>query len=202
MFTTAQYSDALHTVTKFYGAQRSGSFEYNWLLAQYPAQQSGTTAGQGACFPRDGKAYDSAADFSGGWHDAGDNIKFTNTIAWAAYVLLKSYDAFPAAHADKHGPKYGPADGVPDVLNEVKWVGGSLELLVLCPLCPGRPWCSRLRQEREQACLRCPPHPHHTPVPASRMHLHLRLHDAQRCPTCSGNLWLPAVARHPSGSGS
>jgi len=121
-FTSAQYSDALHTVTKFYGAQRSGTLTQNWLLMQYPESGAGATAGQGACFTRDGKSYDPAADFSGGWHDAGDNIKFTNTIAWAAYVLLKSYDAYPAAHKDIYDDHYNAVgDTVPDVLNEVKW---------------------------------------------------------------------------------
>jgi len=121
LFLSSDYKSALHLVTKFYGAQRSGTQDANWLIRQFPAQPSGNVAGKGVCFPEDGKSHKPTADYSGGWHDAGDFIKFTNNIAWSAYVLLKSFDAFPAAHADRHGTSYGPADGVPDVLNEVKW---------------------------------------------------------------------------------
>lgn len=120
-FACKDYAEALHLVTKFYGAQRSGTVEQNWLLKLYPTQQSGTAAAGGVCFPHDGRSHDAAADYSGGWHDAGDYIKFTNNIAWAAYVLLKSYDAFPTGHDDTYDTGYGAADGIPDVLNEVKW---------------------------------------------------------------------------------
>ena len=74
-------------------------------------------------------SYSPTQDMSGGWADAGDNIKFTLTNAWAAYALLKAYDAFPDAHLDLYGSSYKKTsssigtngDGIADILNEVKW---------------------------------------------------------------------------------
>jgi hypothetical protein len=94
---------------RFYGAQRSGDTG-NWLLAKHPLG--------GKCFEKDGSV--ESLDLSGGWHDAGDHIKFTLTIAYAGYALLKAYDAFPAAFGDRYDGRYGGANGLPDVLDEVR----------------------------------------------------------------------------------
>ena len=54
-------------------------------------------------------------DVTGGWHDAGDYIKFLNTTAFSTYMLLFAYDFDPI--------KFGfddDKDGVPDVLAEAK----------------------------------------------------------------------------------
>jgi len=88
---------------RFYGAQRSGDAG-NWLL------------GGAGCHAADGESV--GLDLGGGWHDAGDHLKFTLTTAYAAYALFKAYEAFPEAFVDAHGPRYGPADGLPDVLGE------------------------------------------------------------------------------------
>ena len=40
----------------------------------------------------DGKELNEKKDMTGGWHDAGDYVKFLNTTAYAAYTLLFSYD--------------------------------------------------------------------------------------------------------------
>lgn len=108
---SADYTKALNLSVKFYGAQRSGTADSNWIIKQYP--------NKAPCFARDGEKVN--ADLRGGWHDAGDNIKFTLTNAWSAYVLLKAYDAFPSAFGDQYNISYGPANGVPDILDEVKW---------------------------------------------------------------------------------
>jgi len=54
-------------------------------------------------------------DVTGGWHDAGDYIKFLNTIAYSTYILLFSFDFDPL--------KFGFDDnrnGIPDILEEAK----------------------------------------------------------------------------------
>jgi endoglucanase len=92
----------------FYGAQRSGDGA-NWLL----------DAGE-QCHMNDGQAI--GQELSGGWYDAGDHLKVTLSIAYGAYVVSKAYDAFPSAFGDADGPRYtGSANGVPDVLDEVRY---------------------------------------------------------------------------------
>ncbi len=62
-------------------------------------------------FPNDTQG----VDLTGGWHDAGDYIKFLSTTAYTTYMLIFSYDF------DKN--KFGfddDKDGVPDVLAEAK----------------------------------------------------------------------------------
>ncbi|MHB1687773.1 MAG: glycoside hydrolase family 9 protein [Ignavibacteriaceae bacterium] len=57
----------------------------------------------------------SGVDLTGGWHDAGDYIKFLSTTAYTTYMLIFSYDF------DKN--KFGfdnDKNGVPDVLEEAK----------------------------------------------------------------------------------
>jgi endoglucanase len=59
-------------------------------------------------------------DLRGGWFDAGDYNKYT---AWAArnvIVLLRAFDENQAAFGDDSGIA-GSGNGVPDVLDEVKW---------------------------------------------------------------------------------
>ncbi len=106
------YGRVLQLALRFYGAQRCGEGD-NWILTDNPVGDS--------CHLEDGPAYQASADMTGGWHDAGDFIKFTLTNAWASYVLLKAYDAFPEAFADRDDPSYsGAPNGIPDVLDEAK----------------------------------------------------------------------------------
>jgi endoglucanase len=59
---------------------------------------------------------------SGGWYDAGDHVKPTLSIAYASYVLLKAFDAFPDSFGDKDSQRYtGTPNGVPDVLDEARY---------------------------------------------------------------------------------
>jgi hypothetical protein len=97
----------LDLVVKFYGAQRSGDGD-NWLLGGAP------------CHLNDGEAI--TQDLSGGWYDAGDHVKVTLSIAYASYLMLKAYDAFPEAFGDRDSQDYaGAPNGVPDVLDEVRY---------------------------------------------------------------------------------
>lgn len=54
-------------------------------------------------------------DVTGGWHDAGDYVKFLNTTAYSTYMLLFSYEFDP----DKFGFDRDK-NGVPDMLEEAK----------------------------------------------------------------------------------
>jgi hypothetical protein len=63
----------------------------------------------------DGKRLGENKDMTGGWHDAGDYIKFLNTTAYAAYTLLFSYDF--------NNNKFGfdiNSNNFPDILEEAK----------------------------------------------------------------------------------
>ena len=97
----------LDLAVKFYGAQRSGDGA-NWLL------------GGGSCHMNDGESI--MADLTGGWYDAGDLVKVTLSIAYASYVMLKAYDAFPEAFPDRDSQRYtGTPNRVPDVLDEARY---------------------------------------------------------------------------------
>lgn len=64
----------------------------------------------------DGKnRIDKKADLTGGWHDAGDYVKFLNTTAVASYTLLFAYDFDPVKFGFDNNK-----DGVPDILEEAK----------------------------------------------------------------------------------
>ncbi len=62
---------------------------------------------------------------AGGWHDAGDYIKFTLTISYTAYFLLRAYQTNPALFKD-----LGTAEsGLPTILDEAQW---GLDFLMRC----------------------------------------------------------------------
>lgn len=63
-------------------------------------------------------------DVTGGWHDAGDYIKFTNTTAVSAYMLALSFVLNPALHEQDLNK-----NGAPDILEEIR-VG--LDWLLRC----------------------------------------------------------------------
>jgi len=59
----------------------------------------------------------------GGWHDAGAcYMKFTQTSTYTAAMLLFIYDYYGSAKfPDVGDQKGGPANGVPDILDEARW---------------------------------------------------------------------------------
>lgn len=70
------------------------------------------------------KVIDEKIDLTGGWHDAGDYIKFLNTTAYSTYMLIFAYEFDPK--------KFGfdlDSNGIPDILEEAK-VG--LDWLLRC----------------------------------------------------------------------
>ncbi len=61
-------------------------------------------------------------DVKGGWHDATDYLQYVTTSAIAVYQMLFAYLKNPEIFADQYNASGLPgADGVPDILNEVRW---------------------------------------------------------------------------------
>lgn len=109
-YTASQYQEVADKSVLFFGAQRSGT-EHNWLTQQY--------SGAKTSFTQDGVVI--GRDLSGGWHDAGDFIKFSLTISSSSYGVLKAYEAFPEGFKDEYGPDHSMTpDGIPDILNQAK----------------------------------------------------------------------------------
>lgn len=80
------------------------------------------------CHQRDGRTMygpmpDSTfVDVSGGWHDAGDQLKYLITSSNATARMLKAYEMEPNKFDDKVNDLGQPgANGIPDVLDEAKW---------------------------------------------------------------------------------
>jgi len=80
------------------------------------------------CHQRDGRSFygpmpDSTyVDVSGGWHDAGDQLKYLITGSYATAHMLLSYSLYPDRFEDFTNALGQPgANGIPDVLDEAKW---------------------------------------------------------------------------------
>ena len=61
-------------------------------------------------------------DASGGWHDAGDQLKYLITSSYATAHMLMAFQLYPKYFGDKvdaFGKK--GANGIPDLLDEAKW---------------------------------------------------------------------------------
>jgi hypothetical protein len=80
------------------------------------------------CHQRDGRAMfgpmpDSTfVDVSGGWHDAGDQLKYLITGSYATAHMLKAWELYPEAFSDKVNALGQPGpNNIPDVLDEARW---------------------------------------------------------------------------------
>jgi hypothetical protein len=61
-------------------------------------------------------------DTRGGWHDAGDQLKYLITSSNATARMLMAYEAYPGKFGDEYDDQGKPGgNGVPDVLDEAKW---------------------------------------------------------------------------------
>nr|3X17_A Chain A, Endoglucanase [uncultured bacterium]3X17_B Chain B, Endoglucanase [uncultured bacterium] len=113
------YRDVLYAAARSYYLQRCGvaiddpitgvshaldHHEDGYVLVDDPFYRAGTRL-----------------EATGGWHDAGDYGKYVTTTAVTAAQLLKAYELYPQAFADGqlHLPESG--NGVPDILDEVRW---------------------------------------------------------------------------------
>lgn len=80
------------------------------------------------CHQRDGRSFygempDSTfVDVTGGWHDAGDQLKYLITGSYATAHMLKAFELYPSKFADKTNALGQPQpNGIADVLDEAKW---------------------------------------------------------------------------------
>ncbi len=80
------------------------------------------------CHQKDGRsAYgpmpDSTfVDVGGGWHDAGDQLKYLITGSYATAHMLLAYELYPDRFEDRTNAMGQPGpNGIPDVLDEAKW---------------------------------------------------------------------------------
>ena len=105
------YEEAMYMTVKFFGGQRCGDAN-NWML-----EENDDISVDPVCHIKDEF---NGNDLTGGWHDCGDHIKVAHTMGYSAVCLLTAYDVWPTAFKDYYSQNYGKADGIPDVLNEVK----------------------------------------------------------------------------------
>lgn len=80
------------------------------------------------CHQKDGRMMDgplpdsSYVDVTGGWHDAGDQLKYLITGSNVTARMIMAYQLFPHAFKDNVNDLGQPgANGIPDVLDEAKW---------------------------------------------------------------------------------
>lgn len=80
------------------------------------------------CHQRDGRSFygkvpDSTyVDVSGGWHDAGDQLKYLITSSYATGHMLKAFELYPDRFKDFKNALGQPfPNEIPDVLDEAKW---------------------------------------------------------------------------------
>jgi endoglucanase len=111
------YRDVLTQAARVFYYQRDG-------IAK-DAKYAGANWADGAEHPQDatcGLYSDGSVpkDLHGGWFDAGDQSKYAGPTASNVIELLRAYTEKPAAFGDAAGiPESG--NGVPDILDEVKW---------------------------------------------------------------------------------
>jgi endoglucanase len=117
------YKPILRTAVRMYFYQRSGfSKRPPHAPACWADEPAYAGPGQDTeardITDRDNKA--KARNLSGGWFDAGDTNKYVTFAATAVHQLLTAYEQSPAVFSDDFGiPESG--NGVPDVLDEVRW---------------------------------------------------------------------------------
>lgn len=106
------YSDCPKIILKYIRQQRCG---YNPFLDEVCHKKDGRTM----YGPMPDSTY---IDVSGGWHDAGDHLRYMltsgNTICRLLFAYLENKEQF-ADEVNALGQPY--ANGIPDILDEAKW---------------------------------------------------------------------------------
>ncbi len=108
----AAYEDYVKALLRFMRQQRCG---YNPVL-------------DCVCHPRDGRTVygplpeSTFVDASGGWHDAGDQLKYLLTGSNATASMLLAYELEPTKFDDRSDRLGHPLpNAIPDVLDEARW---------------------------------------------------------------------------------
>ena len=106
------YTGHQETLLTFMRQQRCG---YNPTLDIYCHQQDG--------YSFYGSMKDTTfVDVSGGWHDAGDQLKYLITSSYATAHMLKTWELYPSRFKDEVDALGKPVpNGIPDILDEAKW---------------------------------------------------------------------------------
>ena len=128
------YNDVMRTALRTFYLQRCGVAK--------PAAYAGAWADGTACHVKDastspaaGHANHGLRDLRGGWHDAGDYNKYVWTaVSNAILFMLRAFEDNPRAFpdGDLNIPESG--NGVPDLLDEVRW---ELDFLLRMQLADG-----------------------------------------------------------------
>lgn len=108
----AAYSGHQETLLTFMRQQRCG---YNPALDIHCHQKDG--------YSFYGPMKDTTfVDVSGGWHDAGDQLKYLITSSYATAHMLKTWELYPEKFRDAVDALGKPVpNGIPDILDEAKW---------------------------------------------------------------------------------
>lgn len=92
------------------------------------------------CHQSDGKSFyghvpdSSFIDARGGWHDAGDQLKYLITASYVTATMLKTYDLYGSSFADQVNDQgLAGKNGLADLLDEAKWGLDWLEKLHPAP---------------------------------------------------------------------
>ena len=110
--SSGAYNGHQETLLGFMRQQRCG---YNPYLDMVCHQRDGRSA----YGPLPGSTF---VDVSGGWHDAGDQLKYLITGSYATAHMLLAYGLYPDRFADRVNARGQPfPNGIPDVLDEARW---------------------------------------------------------------------------------
>lgn len=111
------YGEMLVDTLRYFYLQRSGMPLEEAYAGKF-ARGAGHLQDAEAAF-RSGKG--SPRDVAGGWYDAGDYGKYVNAGATAVSDLLWTYELFPTQFPDGQLNIPESGNGVPDLLDEVRW---------------------------------------------------------------------------------
>jgi len=133
--------DEITTTGRYYISSSDHSVKSNtFLIGNYPAIQEAVIGFMQTqrcgfnpyinevCHALDGRSFygnrpdSSYVDATGGWHDAGDQLKYLITGSNATARMMMAYEWNTTAFGDKVNELgLRPSNGIPDVLDEARW---------------------------------------------------------------------------------